>query len=126
MANITNKQIIDHVKTMTALQLKELVELIENTFGVKAASGSSTPVVAVVDTKPTTVSLILSAVGDNKVGVIKAVKSILGADASLITAKKEVDKVVNGPVTLLENLDSAKATEFKEILKTAGATVTIK
>ncbi|WP_342275955.1 ribosomal protein L7/L12 [Spiroplasma endosymbiont of Nebria brevicollis] len=121
MENITTKQFIEHIKTMTALQLKDLVIAIEEAFGVTAAVATAAAPVQEVEAKPTTVSLILKLVGDNKVGVIKAVKTILGADTSLIAAKKIVDAVSTGPQKLLENIDAAKAAEFEAVLKVVGA-----
>ncbi|MBP1526825.1 50S ribosomal protein L7/L12 [Spiroplasma endosymbiont of Dactylopius coccus] len=126
MENITNKQIIEHVKTMTAVQLKELVELIETTFGVTAAVASAPATAKEEATKPSTVSVILKEVGDKKVDVIKAVKAIVGGTMSLMDAKKMVDAVVTGPQKILENIDTAKATEHEATLKAVGAIVEVK
>ncbi|BDT03233.1 50S ribosomal protein L7/L12 [Spiroplasma ixodetis] len=126
MENITNKQIIEHVKTMTAVQLKELVELIETTFGVTAAVASAPAAAKEEATKPSTVSVILKEVGDKKVDVIKAVKAIVGGTMSLIDAKKMVDAVATGPQKILENIDTAKATEHEATLKAVGAIVEVK
>ncbi|BET38765.1 ribosomal protein L7/L12 [Spiroplasma ixodetis] len=126
MENITNKQIIEHVKTMTAVQLKELVELIETTFGVTAAGASAPAAVKEEATKPSTVSVILKEVGDKKVDVIKAVKAIVGGTMSLMDAKKMVDAVATGPQKILENIDTAKATEHESMLKAVGAIVEVK
>ncbi|WP_338973505.1 50S ribosomal protein L7/L12 [Spiroplasma endosymbiont of Tricholauxania praeusta] len=126
MENITNKQIIEHVKTMTAVQLKELVELIETTFGVTAAVASVPAAAKEEATKPSTVSVILKEVGDKKVDVIKAVKAIVGGTMSLMDAKKMVDAVATGPQKILENIDTAKATEHEATLKAVGAIVEVK
>ncbi|WP_338960297.1 MULTISPECIES: 50S ribosomal protein L7/L12 [unclassified Spiroplasma] len=126
MENITNKQIIEHVKTMTAVQLKELVELIETTFGVTAAVVSAPSAAKEEATKPSTVSVILKEVGDKKVDVIKAVKAIVGGTMSLMDAKKMVDAVATGPQKILENIDTAKATEHEATLKAVGAIVEVK
>lgn len=126
MENITNKQFIDQIKTMTALQLKDLVSAIEEAFGVTAAVATAAAPVQETEAKPTTVSLSLKVVGDNKVAVIKAVKAILGADTSLIAAKKIVDAVATGPQKILENIDAAKASEFEAVLKEAGALAEVK
>lgn len=126
MENITNKQIIEHVKTMTAVQLKELVELIETTFGVTAAVASAPAAAKEEATKPSTVSVILKEVGYKKVEVIKAVKAIVGGTMSLMDAKKMVDAVATGPQKILENIDTAKATEHEAMLKAIGAIVEVK
>lgn len=126
MENITNKQIIEHVKTMTAVQLKELVELIEKTFGVTAAVASAPATIKEESAKPSTVSVILKEVGDKKVDVIKAVKAIVGGTMSLIDAKKIVDAVAKSPQKILENIDTAKAAECEAALKAAGGIVEVK
>ena len=127
MENITNKQIIEHIKTMTAVQLKELVELIETTFGVTSAVVSAPPAAKKEEeTKPSTVSLFLKEIGDKKVDVIKAVKTIVGGTMSLMDAKKIVDAVTTGPQKILENIDTTKATEYEAVLKAAGAIVEVK
>lgn len=127
MENITNKQIIEHVKTMTAIQLKELVELIETTFGVTAAVATAPAAAEATVAVSSTVSLTIKEVGDKKVEVIKAVKTILGGTTSLMDAKKKVDAVsAVGPQKILENIDKEKAAEFEAQLKAVGATVEIK
>ncbi|WP_425380746.1 ribosomal protein L7/L12 [Spiroplasma endosymbiont of Polydrusus pterygomalis] len=127
MENITNKQIIEHVKTMTAVQLKELVELIETTFGVTAAVASAPVAIKEETAKPSTVSVILKKVGEKeRLEVIKAVKAVVGGTMSLIDAKKIVDAVAKSPQKVLENVDTAKAAKCEATLKAAGAIVEVK
>lgn len=127
MENITNKQIIEHVKTMTAVQLKELVELIETTFGVTAAVASAPAAVREEEAAPSTVSVILKEVGDKeRFNVIKAVKAVVGGTMSLIDAKKIVDAVVKSPQKILENVDTTKAAQCEAALKAAGGIVEVK
>ncbi len=125
MENITNKQIIEHVKTMTAVQLKELVELIETTFGVTAAVASAPVAIKEESAKPSTVSVILKKVGDKeRLNVIKAIKLIVGV--TIIDAKKIVDAVAESPQKILENIDTTKAAKCEAELKAAGAIVEVK
>lgn len=126
MEKITNKQIIEHVKTMTAVQLKELVELIETTFGVTAAVAAAPAAAKEEVAKPSTVSVILKEVGDKKVDVIKAVKAIVGGAMSLMDAKKIVDAVAKSPQKILENIEPAKAAECEAALKAVGSIVEVK
>lgn len=127
MENITNKQIIEHVKTMTAVQLKELVELIETTFGVTAAVATAPAATQEIATTPTTVSVILKEVEfEKRMAVIKLVKTILGAETTLVAAKKIVDAVTTGPQKILENIDVETATKHEAELKAAGAVVEVK
>lgn len=127
MENITNKQIIEYVKTITAVQLKELVELIETTFGVTAAVASAPVAIKEEATKPTTVSVILKKVGDKeRLNVIKELKTFFGGALSLMDAKKIVDEVAKSPQKVLENVDTTKAAKCEAALKAAGAIVEVK
>ena len=125
MAKLTNQQIIDAVKEMTVLELNDLVKAIEEAFGVTAAvavaAGPAAEVEEVVAKGPTEVNLILTAVGQTKVAVIKAVQAITGL--GLMDAKKLVDVV---PATIKEKISPVEAEEHKKALVEAGAEIEIK
>jgi len=118
MANITTEQIIEHVTKMTALELKELVSLIETKFGVTAQAQAVVAPTATVEAKPTTVSLYLTELGPNKIGIYKLIKEVK-KELSLIDSKKLADQVTTAKQVILENVDldtaEALATKFKEI-----------
>jgi large subunit ribosomal protein L7/L12 len=125
MAKLTNEEIIAAVKEMTVVELNDLVKAIEKEFGVTAAA----PVAANAGTAeegakakaPTEVTLILKAVGINKVACIKAVQAITGL--GLMDAKKLVD---SAPATIKEHLSPVEAEEHKKALVAAGAEVEVK
>src|SRR5574344_3075007 len=124
MAKLTKEEIISAVKEMTVVELNDLVKAIETEFGVTAAA----PVAAAAGDAaeeekkaPSEVSLILKAVGDKKVAVIKAVQAITGL--GLMDAKKIVDAA---PSPIKEHISPVEAEEHKKARVEAGAEVEIK
>ena len=122
MAKLTQEDILAYLDEATILELNELVKAIEEKYGVSAAA----PVAAAAPTEaaaaaPTTVNVVLAAVGDSKVGVIKAVREITGL--GLVDAKKLVD---GAPATIKENVAAEEAEELKKKLTDAVATVEFK
>ena len=118
MAKLTQEDILAYLDEATILELNELVKAIEEKYGVSAAA----PVAAAAPTEAaTTVNVVLAAVGDSKVGVIKAVREITGL--GLVDAKKLVD---GAPATIKENVAAEEAEELKKKLTDAGATVEFK
>ncbi|MBE4704436.1 50S ribosomal protein L7/L12 [Spiroplasma platyhelix] len=127
MENLTNDQIIEHIKTMTALQLKELVSAIEETFGVTAAVAVQGPVATgaseASEAKQAS-AIYLKEVGAAKVQVIKLMKEKLGMD--LMSAKKMTDAVAEKPQLLKDNVSPDELKELEEEFKKLGAIVEIK
>jgi len=119
---ITN--IIEEVKTLTVLELSELVKALEEEFGVSAAAAVAAPAAgaaaAAVEEK-TEFTPVLKAAGGNKIAVIKVVREITGL--GLKEAKELVD---NAPKAVKENVSNDEANEIAEKLKAAGAEVEIK
>jgi len=123
---LTNEQIIDTLKQMTALELSSLVKAVEAEFGVTAAA----PVAAAAPAEeegpakkgPTEVSLFLKGLGTaGKVAVIKAVQTITGL--GLMDAKKLVDQA---PVAIKEKISPVEAEAYKKTLTDTGCEVEIK
>lgn len=124
MAKLTKEEIIAAVKEMTVVELNDLVKAIEEEFGVSAAApvAAAAPAEEEAEKKgPSEVSLILKAIGPNKVPVIKAVQAITGL--GLMDAKKLVDAA---PSAIKENISPVEAEEHKKALVAAGAEVEIK
>lgn len=123
MAKLTNEEIIAAVKEMTVVELNDLVKAIEEEFGVTAAAPVAAAAPAEEEEKkgPTEVSLILKAIGGQKVAVIKAVQAITGL--GLMDAKKLVDAA---PSPIKEHISPVEAEEHKKALVAAGAEVEIK
>jgi large subunit ribosomal protein L7/L12 len=123
---LTNAQIIDTLKQMTALELSALVKEVEKEFGVTAAA----PVAAAAPAEeegpakkgPSEVNLILKGIGTgSKVAIIKAVQAITGL--GLMDAKKLVDAA---PSTIKEKISPVEAESHKKTLVDAGAEVEVK
>lgn len=118
--------IVGEIEKMTVLDLSELVTVLEDKFGVSAAA----PAVAVAAAggadagaaeEKTSFDVELTATGDNKIGVIKAIRSV--TELGLKEAKDLAD---GAPKVIKEGLDKAAAEEAKKALEEAGATVTLK
>ena len=121
--SITNEQILDAVAEMSVMQVVELIEAMEEKFGVTAAAAVVAGGAAGADAAEvqTEFDVILTAVGGNKVSVIKAVRGATGL--GLKEAKGLVD---SAPAALKEGVDKAEAEGLKAQLEEAGATVEIK
>ena len=114
---ITN--MIEEIKTLTVLELNELVKALEEEFGVSAAA--QVAVVAPAAEEKTDASVIIKEVGANKMAVIKAVKEITGL--GLKESKEIVDAA---PKAVKENVPYADAEAMKATLEAAGAVVELK
>ena len=120
MAKLTNAEIIESFKDKTLLELKELVDMMKEEFGVDpSAVAAAAP--AAADAAPTEVSVILENAGPKKIAVIKVVRELTGL--GLKEAKGVVDAA---PTAVKENITPEEAKAIKEMLEDAGATVTIK
>lgn len=121
--SITNEQILDAVAEMSVMQVVELIEAMEEKFGVTAAAavvagGAAGGEAAAEQTE---FDVILESAGGNKVAVIKAVRGATGL--GLKEAKGLVD---SAPAPLKEGVDKAEAEALKAQLEEAGASVEIK
>ena len=124
MAKLKIEDILSHLEESSMLELKELIEAIEEKFGVTAAAPVA--VAAAGDAGaaaegPSEVTVTLTDVGGTKVAVIKAVREITGL--GLVEAKGLVDKA---PSAIKENIKPEEAEAIKAKLVEAGATVEVK
>ena len=125
MASEKITAIVDSIAELTVLELKELKETIEETFGVTAAAVAvaAAPAeggAAAAEAK-SEFDVVLTEVGANKIQVIKAVREATGL--GLKEAKESVD---GAPSTVKEAMPTADAEALKEALTAAGATVELK
>ena len=122
MAKLSAKEIIDSLKEMTLLEIKEVVDLMKDEFGVDpSAVAVAAPVAgAAVEEGPSSVNVELKDAGANKLAVIKLIKEITGL--GLGESKAIAD---NGGV-IKENVSSDEANELKAKFEEAGATVELK
>ncbi|AXY00023.1 MULTISPECIES: 50S ribosomal protein L7/L12 [Vibrio] len=121
--SITNEQILDAIAEMSVMQVVELIEAMEEKFGVSAAAavvaGGAAAGAAVEE--QTEFDVILTSAGANKVAVIKAVRGATGLGL------KEAKALVDGaPAPLKEGVDKAEADALKAQLEEAGAAVEVK
>lgn len=117
-------QIIDLVKELSVVELGELVSSFEEEFGVTAAAvavAGAGATAGAAEEEKTEFDVELTAVGDNKIKVIKAVREITGLGL------KEAKEIVDGaPKVLKEALPKEEAEAAKAKLEEVGATVTVK
>jgi large subunit ribosomal protein L7/L12 len=122
---VTKEDILDAVANMTVMEIVDLISAMEEKFGVTAAVAvAAAPAAggaAAAVEEQTEFDVILTGFGENKVGVIKAVRGITG-----LGLKEAKDAVEGVPTTLKEGVSKAEAEEFKKQLLEAGATVDIK
>ncbi|MFO7695913.1 MAG: 50S ribosomal protein L7/L12 [Anaerolineae bacterium] len=125
---MTQQELIDAIGNMTVLELAELVKALETKFGVSAAApmamaAAGPAVAAVVEEEEEQVEfdVIITAPGDQKIQVIKAVREL--TTLGLREAKAVVDEA---PSEVLKGVDKAAAAAAKAKLEEAGATVQVK
>ena len=121
MADI--QKMLEEVKGMTVLELNELVKAIEEAFGVTAAAmvAAGPAVAEEKEEGPSLVSVILKSASANKVGIIKAVKDLLGL--SLMDANKLVE---TPDAKIKENVSKDEAEAVAAKLKEVQAEVEVK
>lgn len=124
MASEKTNAIIESVKGMTVLELKELIDTICEEFGVSAVAAAAAPAAAAAapaEEEKTEFDVVLTEVGATKMQVIKVVKEITGLGL------KESKEIVDGaPKTVKEKASKADAEDIKKKLEDVGAKVELK
>ena len=125
--SLSREEVLEAIAEMSVMDVVQLVEAMEEKFGVSAAAAVAAAPVAAAggDEAPAEekdeFDIVLTAAGDKKVNVIKAVRGITGLGL------KEAKEMVDGaPSTLKEAAPKAEAEEAKKALEEAGATVELK
>jgi len=118
-------QIIEAIKAMSVLELNELVAACEEEFGVSAAApvaaaGAGAGADAAAE-EQTEFTVVLAAIGAEKIKVIKAVREITG-----LGLKEAKDLVDGAPANVKESIEKAEADAIKAQLEEVGATVELK
>ena len=117
--------IVEELKTLTVLELSELVKAVEEEFGVSAAavavSAGAGAGAGAAAAEQTEFTVMLKSFGDSKMGVIKAVKDVLGM--GLKEAKELVEKA---PVALKENVSKDEADDLMKKLADCGGELELK
>ena len=122
MAKIENKDIIEALKEKSLLEIKELVDMMKEEFGVdpSAVAVAAAPVAGAAEEGPSSVNVVLASAGANKIAVIKLVREITG-----LGLKEAKDLADNGGA-VKENISTDEANELKAKFEEAGATVELK
>ena len=121
---VSKEEILNTISSMSVLELSELIKEMETKFGVSAAAAAvAAPAAAAA--APAEVKdafdVILTAAGDNKVSVIKAVRAV-----TTLGLKEAKDLVEGAPQTVKEAVPKAEAEKMKKDLEAAGAKVELK
>ena len=121
--SLTQDQLVDHLSSMSVMDVANLIKTLEDKWGVKAApvavagpAAAAAPAEAKVE--QTEFNVELSEAGANKINVIKVVREITG-----LGLKEAKDLVEGAPKTLKEGVSKADADDFKKKLEDAGAKV---
>ena len=124
---VSKEEILNSIASMSVLELSELIKDMEAKFGVSAAAAVAVAApagggaaAAPVEAK-NEFDVILSASGDNKVAVIKAVRAV-----TTLGLKEAKDLVEGAPQTVKEGVPKADAEKMKKELEAAGAKVELK
>ena len=122
---MTIQEIIEEIKTKTAVELCDLVHALEEEFGVSAAAavvaGPAAGAEAAAAEEKTEFNVVLKEAGANKIAVIKIVRELTGL--GLVDAKNLVE---TAGAVIKENVPTEQAKEMEAKLKEAGATVELK
>jgi large subunit ribosomal protein L7/L12 len=132
MAKLSTDELLDAFKELTLIELSEFVKAFEETFDVKAAApvavaGVAAPAAgggsadAPAEEEKDEFDVVLDAVGDKKIQVIKEVRALTS-----LGLKEAKDLVDGAPKPVLEKVNKDAADKAKAALEGAGATVTIK
>ena len=124
MASEKITAILDEIKSLTILEVADLVKALEEEFGVSAAPVAAAPAggaAAPAAEEKTEFDVVLASFGDKKLDVIKAVREITG-----LGLKEAKELVESAPKAIKEAVAKDEAEKIKEALTAAGATVEIK
>lgn len=119
MAKLTSREILDAVKEMTVLEVKELVDLMKEELGVdpSAVAVAAAPVQAAVEEDGVNKTVVLKDAGAAKLQVIKVIREITGLGL------KEAKDIADAGGNVKENVPAEEANDIKAKLEEAGATV---
>ena len=122
---VNKEELLETISNMTVLEVVELVEAMEEKFGVSAAVAAAPAAAPAADgaaaEEKTEFDVVLTGFGENKVAAIKVVRSITG-----LGLKEAKELVESAPSPLKEAVSKEEADEVKKQLEEAGATVEVK
>ena len=122
---VAKNEILDTIAKMSVMEVVELIEAMEEKFNVSAASAAvavaAPSAAAAAVEEQTEFDVIMTSFGENKVNVIKAVRTITG-----LGLKEAKDLVEGAPSTVKEGISKTDAADIKKQLEDAGASVEVK
>jgi len=123
---VSRQEILEAIANMSVMDVVQLISDMEEKFGVSAAAAVAVAAAAPAGAAPaaaeqTEFTVIMSAFGENKVGVIKAIRTITG-----LGLKEAKDLVEGVPATVKEGVNKEEAAKLKKMLEDQGAAVEIK
>ena len=123
---MTHQEILDAIKSMTLLEIKELVDAMKEEFGVTGAiavaGGAAPAAAAAAEEEKTEFDVVLAAAGSEKIKVIKIVREVVSG----LGLKEAKEIVESAPKTLKEGVSKEEAEKIKAQFAEVGATVEIK
>ena len=128
MAELSQQDVIEYIKGMSVLQVSEMVKKLEDELGVQAAAAIPVAALGAVAAgggdaaeEKTDFDVILTAIGDKKINVIKAVREVTS-----LGLKEAKDLVEAAPKAVKEGIPKDEAEEVKKKFEAAGAQVELK
>jgi len=123
---MSNEDLLKELSSKSIMEVVELVKMLEEEWGVSAAApvavaGGAATADTDAAVEQTEFDVVLTSFGENKVSVIKAVRTITG-----LGLKEAKDAVEGAPSTVKEGASKAEAEETKKTLEEAGASVELK
>jgi len=121
---VSKDDILETIANMSVMEVVDLIEAMEEKFGVSAAAAvAAAPVAAAAEAavEKDEFDVVMTSFGENKVAVIKAVRGITGAGL-----KEAKEMVESAPATIKEAASKSEAEEIKKQLEEAGAQVDLK
>lgn len=123
---MTHQEILDAIKSMTLLEIKELVDAMKEEFGVTGAiavaGGAAPAAAAAAEEEKTEFDVVLKDAGSEKIKVIKVVREVVSG----LGLKEAKEIVESAPKTIKEGASKEEAEKIAEQFKAVGATVEIK
>ncbi len=123
---VSKEDMLETISNMSVMEVVDLISAMEEKFGVSAAAAVAAAPAAGGDAaaaaeEQTEFDVVLGSFGENKVGVIKAVRGATG-----LGLKEAKDLVESAPAPIKEGVPKAEAEELKKVLEEAGASVELK
>jgi large subunit ribosomal protein L7/L12 len=121
---VSKDDILQAISDMSVMDVVDLIKMMEDKFGVSAAAAvavAAPAAAAEAVEEKTEFNVVMTKAGDNKINVIKAIRTITG-----LGLKEAKDLVESAPAAVKEGVNKALAAEIKKTLEEAGASVEVK